>query len=110
MAYISLSKVQNVLPEFVNTRLLGSAPADMRWLIGGGTALLLMSSNKMIAKAMPTLELLDMVNEHQQLDIDKVRTFIDGAFSTAPTVKMLNFTFTREDGDALLGILDKYKD
>lgn len=110
MAYISLSKIQNVLPEFVNTRVINSAPADVRWLIGGATALVMASANKFIAQAMPTLTLLDLVNEHQQLDIDKARVFLEAAFAQSPSVKMAKFTFTREDGDALLGILDKYKD
>lgn len=110
MAYISLGKVQNVLPEFVNTRLLSAAPADMKWLLGGATAVIMLSANKMIAKAMPTLEFLDLVNEHQQLDIEKAKVFLDHAFAASPSVRMLNFTFTRDDGDYLLGLLDRYKD
>ena len=76
----------------------------------GATALVMASANKFIAQAMPTLTLLDLVNEHQQLDIDKARVFLEAAFAQSPSVKMAKFTFTREDGDALLGILDKYKD
>ena len=110
MAHISLSKIQTVLPEFVDSRLLATAPPEMKWLLGGSTALVMMSSDKMIAKAMPTLDFLGLVNEHQQLDIDKARAFLDGAFNKSPTVRMLNFTFTREDGDALLNLLDRHRD
>jgi hypothetical protein len=35
MAYISLTKLQNVVPEFIDSRLMPSAPPAMKWILGG---------------------------------------------------------------------------
>ena len=110
MAHISLTKVQNVLPEFIETRLIPTAPEALRWLLGGLTVTALQQAPALLAKARPTLTTLGMLNEKDQLDIEMARRFILAGFDKAPTVTMVGFRFNREDGDALIGILDKYKD
>ena len=110
MSVISLSKIQNVLPEFVDTRLMPSAPSQMKWVLGGGTFLFLRRADELIAHYVPTLKTLGLVNDNNQLDIDLARGFINSAFDKSGTVAMLGFTFDKTDGEALVGILEKYKD
>lgn len=110
MAHISLTKIQNVLPEFIETRLIPTAPEAMRWLLGGLTVTALHQAPSLLSKARPTLTTLGMLNEKDQLDIEMARRFIAAGFDKSPVVTMAGFRFNREDGDALIGILDKYKD
>lgn len=52
---ISLSKISQVLPEFVDTRLMPSAPSTMKWLLGGSTFLILHQADTLIGKYLPML-------------------------------------------------------
>lgn len=110
MAKISLSKVQNVVPEFVNTRLMPAAPTMVQWVLGGSTVIILQNIDKFIGKYVPMLKEIGMVNEYNQLDIDKAKEFINGGFNATNIITIFGFNITREDGDALIGIMDRYKD
>lgn len=110
MSVISLSKIQNVLPEFVDTRLMPSAPSAMKWILGGSTFLILRRADTMIAQYLPMMKSVGLVNEQNQLDIELAKGFINSAFDKSGTVFMFGFKFDKSDGEALIGILEKYKD
>lgn len=110
MSVISLSKIQNVLPEFVDTRLMPTAPSAMKWILGGSTFLILRQSDAMISQYLPTMKAVGLVNENNQLDIELTKGFINSAFEKSGNVTMYGFTFDKTDGEALIGILEKYKD
>lgn len=110
MSVISLSKIQNVLPEFVDTRLMPSAPSAMKWILGGGTFVILRQADTMIAKYLPMMKNVGLVNEQNQLDIELAKGFINSAFDKSGTVNVFGFNFDKTDGEALIGILEKYKD
>ena len=110
MALISLSKIQNVLPEFIDTRMMPVAPSNVKWLLGGATFLMLGQADTLIGKYLPMLKALNLVNDNNQLDIELAKGFINSAFSKSETLSFYGFTFNPHDGEALLAILEKYKD
>lgn len=109
MARISLSKIQNVLPEFIDTRLMPSAPTAMKWILGGSTFLILRQADTIIAQYLPMMKTAGLVNDQNQLDIELAKGFINSAFEKSGTVPMFGFNFDKSDGEALIGILEKYK-
>lgn len=110
MSVISLSKIQNVLPEFVDSRLIPNAPSTMKCILGGSTFLILRQSDNIINQYLPMMKSMGLVNDNNQLDIELAKGFINSAFSKSGNVTIFNFTFNKEDGEALVGILEKYKD
>lgn len=110
MSVISLSKIQNVLPEFVDTRLMPSAPSAMKWILGGSTFLILRRADAIIAQYLPMMKMAGLVNGNNQLDIELTKGFLNSAFDKSGNITMYGFTFDKTDGEALIGILEKYKD
>lgn len=107
---ISLSKVSQVLPEFVDTRLMPSAPSTMKWILGGGTFLILHQADTLINKYLPMLKQLGIVDEDHKVDIEMARGFLNSAFEKSGVVEYLGFRFDKSDGEALVNIMEKYKD
>ena len=110
MAYISLTKLQNVVPEFIDSRLMLSAPLAMKWILGGSTFILLKRADDILNQYTPMLKTMGLVNDKNQLDIELTKGFINSAFAKSGNITMFGFTFDKNDGEALIGILDKYKD
>lgn len=109
MAHITLSKLQSVLPEFVEERLLPSAPSHIKFLIGGALPLVLSRLDAMVAQYRPMMEQLGLLNEGR-LDITKAQTFINSGFDKSGNMAIAGFIFTKEDGEALVNIMEKYRD
>lgn len=107
---ISLSKISQVLPEFVDTRLMPSAPSTMKWILGGGTFLILHQADTLINKYLPMLKQLGIVDEEHKVDIEMARGFLNSAFDKSGVVEYLGFRFDNSDGEALVNIMEKYKD
>lgn len=107
--YLSLNKLQNVLLEFVETKMLPVAPPLVKFMIGGAIPVALGSLDKMIAQYRPMLETLDIIDP-TRLNIDKASEFIRGGFSKTDKINIYNFTFDKNDGEYLIGLLEKYKD
>lgn len=107
---ISLSKISQVLPEFVDTRLMPSAPSMMKWILGGGTFLILHQADTLINKYLPMLKQLGIVDEEHKVDIEMARGFLNSAFDKSGVVEYLGFRFDNSDGEALVNIMEKYKD
>ena len=106
---ISLSKISQVLPEFVDTRLMPSAPSMMKWILGGSTFLILHQADTLIGKYLPMLKQVGIIDENNKVDIDVAKGFINSAFDKSGTVEYLGFKFDKSDGEALMNIMDKYK-
>lgn len=107
---ISLSKISQVLPEFVDTRLMPSAPSTMKWILGGSTFLILHQADTLIGKYTPMLTQVGIVDENNKVDIDVAKGFINSAFDKSGAVEYLGFKFDKSDGEALINIMEKYKD
>lgn len=110
MSMISLTKIQNVLPEFIDTRLMPTAPDWIKFLLGASKPFALRRADELITQNLQMLKASGMVNEQNQLDIEKFKVFLDGGFNSSPKVTLFGFNFDKQDGDALMGIIDKYKD
>lgn len=50
------------------------------------------------------------VGENNKVDIDVAKGFINSAFDKSGTVEYLGFKFDKSDGEALINIMEKYKD
>lgn len=110
MSVISLSKIHNVLPEFVDSRLMPSAPSVMKWILGGSTFLILRQADDIISQYLPMMKSFGLVNDQNQLNIELTKGFINSAFSKSGTISLFGFNFDKTDGEAFIGILEKYKD
>lgn len=107
---ISLSKISQVLPEFVDTRLMPSTPSHMKWILGGSTFLILHQADTLIQKYLPMLKSVGIVDEENKLNIDVAKGFINSAFNKSGTVEYFGFKFDKSDGESLIQIMEKYKD
>lgn len=107
---ISLSKISQVLPEFVDTRLMPSAPLHHEVDSWRGTFLVLHQADTLIGKYLPMLKQVGIVDENNKLDIEVAKGFINSAFDKSGSVEYLGFKFDKSDGEALINIMEKYKD
>lgn len=110
MSVISLNKIQEVLPEFIDSRLMPTAPSHVKWILGGSTFLILRQSDNILNQYLPLMRNIGLVNEHNQLDIELTKGFIRSAFSKEEKITVFNFSFNKEDGETLINILERHKD
>lgn len=111
MSVISLDKIQQVLPEFVDARLIPSAPSNIKWLIGGATFLILHKANDLIAKYLPLGKTLGLITDDNKLDVDSAKGFLNTAFSKSNKITLYNeIILDKADGEFLISLLEKYKD
>lgn len=87
-----------------------SAPSTMKWLLGGSTFLILHQADTLIGKYLPVLKQVGIVDENNKVDIEVAKGFINSAFDKSGTVEYLGFKFDKSDGEALINIMEKYKD
>lgn len=72
-----------------------------------GTALGLLNNG---GKYLPMLKQVGIVDENNKVDIEVAKGFINSAFDKSDTVEYLGFKFDKSDGEALINIMEKYKD
>lgn len=63
-----------------------------------------------IGKYLPMLKQMGIVDESNKVDIEVAKGFINSAFDKSGTVEYLGFKFDKSDGEALINIMEKYKD
>lgn len=110
MSHISINKIQTVLPEFVNLRLMPNAPDMVKWILGGATYTFLKNSDAVIGNYLPLGKTLGIINNNNQIDINVARNFFEGAFKTCENISFMNFKFSKADSDALIDIMENYRD
>ena len=110
MSLISVSKLQNIIPEFVDAKLIPSAPSKVKWFLGGATYLVIGKAEELVQNNAQVLKTLGILNDNNQLDIDKIKGFLNSAFNKSSKVEMYGFTFDSSDGEFLTNLLEKYKD
>ena len=111
MNTISLDKVKlNVIPEFIDTRLIPSAPSPLKFLIGGAAPLVLSKFDAMLNQYEGILKSVDVLIDNNKLDIDKVNVFLNNGFNTSGSFEYFVFIFSKSDGEAFVSLLNKYKD
>lgn len=110
MSVISLNKIHKVLPEFVDTRLMPTAPSHVKWMLGGSVFLILRQADDMINQYLPVMKSIGLVNNNNQLDIELTKGFLNSAFSKEEKIGFFNFTFDKSDSEALIDIMERNKD
>lgn len=110
MSLISLGKLQQVIPEFVDSRLMPSAPSFVKWTLGGATFIVLQRMDVLLSKYTPMLKTMGIITEDNKIDSELLAGFINSAFTKSGKVEVLGFNFDKLDGEALITILEKYKD
>lgn len=69
-----------------------------------------LQADTLIGKYPPMLKQVGIVDENNKVDIEVARGFINSAFDKSGTVEYLGFKFDKSDGEALINIMEKYKD
>jgi hypothetical protein len=110
MALVNVSKLQNVIPEFIDSQLMPSAPSEMKWILGGATFLILQKADVMVNEYVPLGKKLGLVNENNQIDTQLLRGFFNSAFNKSGRLTKFGFTFDKNDGEALVNIMERYRD
>lgn len=108
--YISLSKLQQVIPEFVDSRLIPSAPSSIKWVLGGGTFIVLQRMDVIVNQYSPMLKKMGIITEDNRVDIEMAKGFINSAFDKSGTVEVYGFRLDKADGEFFVNLLEKYKD
>lgn len=72
--------------------------------------MILHRADAILGQYLPMLKQVGLVDEDQKLDIELAKGFINSAFNKSGTVEYLGFKFDKSDGEALVNLLEKYKD
>lgn len=101
---VPYTQLKPILITFLDERILPNIDSSLvKWSLAGLVPQYL--DNKQL------LESLGLVH-NDQIDIAKVREFLSNAFNKEPMLKIevlgLKFTFIKDDGDALVHIMEKY--
>lgn len=72
--------------------------------------MVLKQSQLIIKQYQPLLQSFGIVDSEHRLDIDKAKDFINAGFSKSGSIPFMGFIIDKTDGEALIGILEKYKD
>ena len=67
-------------------------------------------ADTLIGKYLPMLKQVGIVDENNKVDIEVAKGFINSAFDKSGAVEYLGFKFDKSDGEALINIMEKYKD
>lgn len=117
MSMISFNNTKAILANFIDERIMPAIPEDrsfIRWGLGGASVLVLTRVDDIVQKYAPILKEFGLMNESNLLDTEKVKLFIDTAFQKQSEVKInlmgIPFKFDASDGQALLEIMERYKE
>lgn len=69
-----------------------------------------LQADTLIGKYLPMLKQVGIVDENNKVDIEVAKGFINSAFDKSGAVEYLGFKFDKSDGEALINIMEKYKD
>lgn len=107
---LSLEKLPNIITEFAESRLLPVAPPVVQFMIGGALPLVLTRTGEMLAQYSPVLKAIGILTEQNKIDVEKSTAFIRNGFTKSTKFQIMNFTFDKNDGEFLIGLMEKYKD
>lgn len=115
MSVISVSKLRNIIPAFIDNQILPNITTDWkRFAIGGATGVVMLRFDNFVADLAPKGRSMQVLTQDGKLDIAVVKAFLDGGFKASPTVQMpapLNLVvFDQPDADAFIRMLEENKD
>lgn len=113
MSTISATKLSNVLSDFISERILpGAVGNDGFWAGFARGAVQAIGANPdtfIVRNIKEKLDAKGMVDPQGNVDIEILKGGINGGFSVSDTVSMFGYRFDRGDGDAIIALLEKYK-
>lgn len=113
MSTISAVKLSNVLSDFISERIIpGSTGNDGFWAGFARGVVQAVGANPDSFVARNILEKLNengMVDPQGNVDIEILKGGINGGFSVSSVMSMFGYRFDRGDGDAIIALLEKYK-
>ena len=117
MSLINLNNLQSAIALFVDTQVIPNLPAEKtitKFIFAGSSAVMARTANNVITPYIPILKGFGLVNDHNQLDTQLVKLFLDSGFQKEPNLQVpvlgMTINFTQEDGKALLEILETFKE
>lgn len=110
MSLVSTDKLQNIYTDFLDTRLIPSAPSHIKWVLYGSVFLINSKVENFKNNYLPKLKSTGLVNENNQFDTELIKNFMDSAFNGCPKFEMFGIIFDKSDGEHLVSIMEKYKD
>lgn len=114
MVSIDTQKVQMALADFLDQRVLTALDqtSPYRWILGGASTIALSRVENLIKTYSPLLKSLGVLDETGNIILNVVETFVTSAFQKQSSVKLpilgIPFTFTKDDGEALITLLKQY--
>lgn len=113
MSTISAVKLSTVLSDFISERIIpGAAGNDGFWAGFARGAVQAVGSNPDSFVARNIVEKLNekgMIDPQGNVDIEILKGGINGGFSVSSVMSMFGYRFDRGDGDAIIALLEKYK-
>ena len=110
---ISLDRVKLILGKFLDTQVLShSENSFFKWVVRGSAVLYLNNLENNLNPYKSLLTSLGILDQDLRVNPEAVKTFLDNAFKAEPTLKLnllgSTISFTKEDGDALIALMEKY--
>ena len=109
MSYVNLDQLPAFINEYALTRLMPNAPSLMQFVIGGVLGSIQTKIPSLVAKYEQPAKMLNLLNDKNQINVEGVRTFLANGFNKANKVTIAGFTLDREEGEALVQILEAHK-
>lgn len=113
MSTIPVVKPSNVVADFISDRILPGATGNDGFWAGfarGAVQAVGANPDTFIARSIQErLNAKGMVDPQGNVDIEVLKGGINGGFSVSNTVSMFGYRFDRGDGDAIIALLEKYK-
>lgn len=109
MSYVNLDQLPAVLNEYALTRLMPNVPSLTQFVIGGVLGSIQAKIPSIVAQYEQPAKMLNLLNDRNQINVDGVRTFLNNGFNKTSKVTICGFTLDREEGDALVQILEAHK-
>lgn len=108
---VNIDKTQHIVVDFIDSQLIPKAPSLVKFGLVMGSYLAVKQADRMVQENLPLLKGLGLVNENNQYDVDVIKESMDHAFSQMSSFNVLyGFTITKQDGDNLIKIMERYKD
>lgn len=110
---IPLDQVKLILGEFLDNQVISHSDNSLfKWFVRGSAVLYLNNLENTLTSYVPLLTSLGILDQDLRVNPEAVKIFLDNAFKAEPTLKLnllgSTISFTKEDGDALIALMEKY--
>lgn len=114
---LRVEEIKAIIGDFLDERILpaaGNSSNLLKWAIAGSSVLALNRFDLLFNKNQGILKDLGILDESNSLVPENIKLFLDTAFSKQSTIEIsllgTAFTLDKSDGDALLAIINRYRE